>query len=95
MKYYQSGNTVRLIAKFKDYDGVLIDPDLVRVIFYDSKYKETGSVTLSNLNRLSLGEYYYDYTIPMSLNGFSYYEWYSEINGKVSIKRDSISSKFI
>lgn len=90
---YQYGNTVRLECSFFDFNGDKVDPALVKVIIYDQKYNQLTSTTLGSANKLAVGDYFYDYTTDLKEQKL-YYEWYGEVNGKPSLKRNSIVTQF-
>ena len=56
-------------------------------------YKKLNEYVLTSSNKIKTGEYYFDY-IPTK-SGKVYYEWYGEIAGKPSIKRDVLTAQFI
>ncbi|MDW7673791.1 MAG: hypothetical protein SCK28_04555 [Bacillota bacterium] len=85
---YQGGNAIRLTAQFKDWDGENVEPDLVKVIIYDRNYKKLQEHSIGQANRLDTGLFYFDLVIN---EGLYVYEWYSEIDGLPSLKRNLIS----
>jgi len=86
---YQQGNTVRLQGTFYDWDGNLIDPDLVKVIIYDVQYRQLNEYPLDASNRKSVGQYYLDW-ITDTVGSFTY-EMYAEISGTPSLQRQRIN----
>lgn len=93
---YQFGNTVKLEAFFKDFDGNPVDPSNIKLIVYDSKFGVVSSITITSENRVELGHYYYLYTLPAGTNPKTiYYEWYAEIQGSPTVKRESLKLVFI
>lgn len=91
---YQYGNTVRFEVKFYNFNGEPIDPNVIRVIIYNSKYQQLSSDSVGMNNRVNIGEYFYDYTTDKKEQKL-YYEWYGEIDGKPSLKRGQFMTKFI
>ncbi len=91
---FQSGNTIRLSCVFRDFDNQITDPTLVRIIFYDYKYKIIEETSLSQQNKNLDGSYFYDYIIPEGHQKI-FYEWYGEINGTPTIKREFFIVDFI
>lgn len=93
---YLSGSTIRIKATFTDFDNIKIDPDLVKIIFYDDKYTKKSEFVLGEDNRLELGVYYFDYTLPSESynNKKFYYEFYGEYHGKIFLNRESFLVKF-
>lgn len=94
-KTYQTGNTIRFKCQFTDFEGEKVDPNLVKIIFYDYKYNQMENFMLGDGNKISEGEYYFDYILPSRNNQQIYYEWYAEIGGKPALKRDTFMVKFI
>lgn len=91
MKTYQYGNTVRLECAFHDFEGKKVDPQIVKVIIYNHLHKKIHEGVGT---RKGVGEYYYDYTTE-GKQGRVIYEWYGEIDGKASLKREQFVVKFI
>ena len=79
-----ANDTERLLAAFKTWAGVDADPDPVTVKFYDDGKKQIGStITLTiALNRDSVGNWHYDYTIPM-VTGSIWVEFSGTLEGQV------------
>lgn len=88
MNIYQEGNTIRITGQFNDWDGAAIDPTIVRLKVYNAKYELVDSLEVPLTNKIAVGEYFYDYTF--SSMGDFIYEWYAEIDGTPSIKRQRI-----
>ena len=93
-KVYQAGNTIRLECTFHDFDGQLIDPPLISVRIYDLKYKLLSTTSIGNLNRTSKGQYFYDYVSPVQ-GGVVWYEWYAEVGGFPSLRREQLKTSFV
>lgn len=91
---YQYGNTVRFECSFYNFSDEKIDPSFVKIIIYDKNYNVLSENTLGAANKLAIGDYFYDYATEEKEQKI-YYEWYGEINGKPSVKRKSIITKFI
>ena len=91
---YQFGNTVRLDCVFYGFDGERINPDLVKLILYNSRYEILKEEFMKTENQRNIGEYFYDY-ITEDKRQTLYYEWYGEMNGKPSLKRGSFITNFI
>jgi hypothetical protein len=92
---YESGNTITLTCEFKDIYGNLIDPGIVSLIFYDSKYKQLSEVILNNDNRISLGNYTYDYHSDPAKEETVIYEWKGELSGRKILNRKKFRTKFM
>lgn len=91
---YQYGNTIRFECDFFDFNGVKIDPQMIKLVIYNYKYQVLSTIVLNTNNRQNVGEYYYDY-VTESKEQKLYYEWYGEIDGKPSLKRGEFITKFI
>lgn len=94
MNNYQTGNTIRLEGSFFDFDNALIDPDVVKLIIYDFRYKVLETILMLPENKVGIGKYTYDY-VTNDNEQLHYYEWYGEINGKPNLKRGKFTTKFI
>ena len=102
---YQSGNSVKLNATFKDYSGDAVDPDIIRLKLYDSNLTLLDTMTIGAEHRLAVGSYFYIYQLPAQsetayptdpITMYSYYyEWYAEIKGSVSLKRAKLDVSFL
>jgi hypothetical protein len=92
---YQAGNTVRLECTFKDFNGTLVNPETVRVTFYDYRYNVLLQLNLGTNNHLETGVYFYNYTTPSDKENRIIYEWQGVINGVPSLKRGSFRTVFI
>jgi hypothetical protein len=57
------GDTIRLSAEFKDWDGLPADLDDVTITIYDQNKEEMESFTPI---RDDVGKYYYDYTVKLN-----------------------------
>ena len=86
MTFYQVGETLRLNAIITDSDGSLYDPSSVKVKI--NKPDGTEALPFSNMVKLSIGSYYYDYLIP---NGLGTYRWgvvATGFGGRITIDKD-------
>lgn len=90
----QAGNTVRLQCKFYDYEGNLINPSFVKIVFYDYQYNKTFEQTLDAKYRLATGIYFYDYRTEFVEKRYIY-EFYGLIGGLPSIKRSEFLTTFL
>jgi len=83
-----SGNTVRIKAEFKDFDGTNVSPDNVVLRIYSK-----GRVQIDDdisLSPMSEGIYEYDYEIPNLPDRAIYYEFEGELGGNPVIARGKI-----
>jgi hypothetical protein len=94
-KVYQAGNTVRLECTFKDFNGIIVSPQTVKVIFYDYRYNILQQLNLDTSYQLENGVYFYNYTTPSDKEYRIIYEWQGVINGVSSLKRGSFRTVFI
>ena len=86
------GNTVRLKAEFRDFNGEYVSPDNVILRIYDGYKKQVGEdipVLPSDV-----GKYQYDYVIP-DVIGPLYFEFSGEIDGKPILGRTIIDKRWI
>ncbi len=80
------GNTVRLQAEFKDFDGTYFTPDNRKVRIYDggmNVVKEAVPVTITT------GKYYYDHILS---KGDYAFEFYGEIGGFPVLSRAPLTA---
>jgi len=80
----KEGDTVRLKAEFRDFDGNLISPDDVKLTLYDEKREVVAEY---DLVPLSEGVYRYDYIIPENEGSLMYYEFRGLVHGFPTIGR--------
>lgn len=92
---FQAGTTVRLQCIFEDFDGVKINPTIVRITFYDTKYNKLQEYNLNTGNSISTGIYIYNFITSSEEERRYVYEWYGEIDGLPSLKRSSFRTIFI
>jgi len=87
------GNTVRLKAEFRDFDGELVSPGNVVLRIYDGYKKQVGEdipVLPSDV-----GKYQYDYVIPGDVIGPLYFEFVGTIGGLPILGRATIDRRWI
>jgi hypothetical protein len=92
---YQAGNTVYLECTFKDLNGTKVNPDNVKVIFYDYRYVVIDEFLLDENNRSETGVYFFNYVTPNDDEKRIIYEWQGIVNGFPSLKRGSFRTVFI
>ena len=85
------GNTVRLKAEFRDFNGELTDIENPRVVVYDSKRKV---ILDAEPERIEEGKYQYDYVIP-NVIGPLYFEFAGAIEGLPILGRTIIDKRWI
>ena len=93
-KVYYTGTSVRLTCDFYNFEGLLTNPDTVKITIYDYKYEIIDSISMGSSNNAGVGKYYYDYLTDLKESRYIY-EWYGEIDGKPSLKRGSFQTRFI
>jgi hypothetical protein len=86
--HVQRGNTIRLLATFKDWSGEVIDPDFVQVIVYDRQWQKINEQELGPDNHVETGKYFFNYVPERS--GTFYFEWHGRIDGQPSLFRDTL-----
>ena len=81
------GNTVRLKAKFYDIEGTAqnLDGDNAKLTVYNSK-RTVIEGPADCISGSETGEYYYDYTVPIS-EGDLYWEIKGDLGGKQVLTR--------
>ena len=85
------GDTVRLKAEFKDFNGELTDIENPKVVVYDSKRKV---ILDAEPERIEEGKYQYDYVIP-DVIGPLYFEFVGTIGGLPILGRATIDRRWI
>lgn len=93
MKHFQKGNSIRMSAKFTDWDDVPRDPDLVKFMVYDVDYIKLSEVVMAPANHVTIGEYVY-YYVPEG-SGTIFVEWYGEMDGLPSLRRERIEIRTV
>lgn len=84
------GDTIRLKAEFKSWDGVLADPDNIVLKLYDAHKVQIGEdIPIGTQHNVSPGVYQYEYTvtdIPLM-----YFEFQGQLEGKPILARSTIN----
>ena len=91
---YNSGDTVRLKFIIEDFEGELVDPSIIIIKFYDSRYTFMSEVTLDAGNKVSKGIYDYDYESEETRTGDILYKIFATIEGKLSVKKGGMAFVF-
>ncbi len=86
------GNTVRLKAEFKDFNGEYVSPENVILRIYDVYKKQVGEDI--PVSPSGVGKYQYDYVIP-DIAGTLYFEFVGTIGGLPILGRATIDKKWI
>jgi phage tail sheath gpL-like len=93
------GNTVRLKAEFKDFNGEHVSPENVILRIYNAYKKQVGEDI--PVSPSDVGKYQYDYIIPgvvktgNSIAGTLYFEFVGTIGGLPVLGRATIDKKWI
>ncbi len=85
------GDTIRLKAEFKDFNGELTDIENPKVVVYDSKRKV---ILDAEPERIEEGKYQYDYVIP-DVIGPLYFEFVGTIGELPILGRATIDKRWI
>jgi len=86
------GNTVRLKAEFKDFNGEHVSPENVVLRIYNG-YKQQVGEDIPVLPS-DVGKYQYDYVLP-DIIGPLYFEFVGTIGGLPIVGRAAISKRWI
>lgn len=81
------GNTIRLFAEFKTFDGEISDATDVTLRIFDNS--TTYTFTGVQIIRQGLGTYYVDFTIP-SGRGWLKYTWSGTLEGSTALNQGVI-----
>lgn len=84
----QRGNTARLTALIKDFDGAVLAPDSINFKVFDHKYQQISSTPVSLDNRTSSGKYFTYYQPEQ--NGMLIIEWHCVKDGIPSLCRSKM-----
>ena len=87
------GDTIRLKAEFKGFNGELVSPENVNLRIYDGYKKQVGEdipVLPSDV-----GKYQYDYVIPGDVIGPLYFEFAGTVGGLPILGRATIDGRWI
>jgi hypothetical protein len=91
-----AGNTVRLMARFRDFDGNLSDATGIVLRIYDHRRNQIGAdIAITASNRTSLGVYQYDYTIPSTATQAIIYEFSGMVGTLPSVGRGQIPVRWV
>ena len=85
------GNTVRLKAEFKDFNGEHVSPENVILRIYNAYKKQVGEDI--PVSPSDVGKYQYDYVIP-GVVGTLYFEFVGTIGGLPVLGRATIDKKW-
>lgn len=86
------GDTVRLKAEFRDFDGEYVDPDEVKVKLFDGGKKQLGEDITPD--RVDTGKYQCDYVVPSGGPGPLYFEFSGMIGGMPVVGRATIAREW-
>ncbi len=90
------GDSVRLIVRFRTFDGNPVDPTDVKLRILDGEtYDEVESITITEDNKSDVGVYEYDYVVPVGDSATLIYEYSGTYNDKPILSRGSFGRVFI
>ncbi len=94
MNSYQSGNTIKITATFKDEGGNIFDPAFIPSLkLYSGDYSLIDTFTPV---KESEGIYHYFLTLPEDTHPEMYiYEWKTLVDGKPVLKRQQLKVDFV
>ncbi len=84
VKCYLIGSLVRLLAEFKDADGVLMDPDEVKIRVLDPSGNQTTKVYLTDAEVIKDADGMYHYDLDASAAGTWAYRWEGSGTGQAA-----------
>lgn len=87
------GDTVRLKAKFHDWDDTPANVNNIELTIYDREENQLDNFT-TNITNPNTGEYYYDYVVPEG-KGYHIFEFKGELDGDVITRRSKIPVEFV
>lgn len=67
-----TGDTVRLIVKFRNFDGKAIDPTDAKLKIFSESEQTIEEIQLNDTNRLEVGVFYFDYIVPVGEGNLIY-----------------------
>jgi hypothetical protein len=89
------GDTIRLQCHFKSFNGQSVDPINVTLTIYDKDKNQVEHYELDETNKQNIGVYFYDYSPPLELNDYFYFEFAGSYNNKPILVRDKVEIKFV
>lgn len=90
------GNTIRLRAEFRTFDGTLTSPNNVELTIYDYRRDVLiGPIPISIDNAVSEGIFEYDYTIISGTSMVIYYQFSAILEGTPIVARGKIPVSWV
>jgi len=92
---YQTGDTIRIKATFKTFEGLLSDltnPPTLKI--YNPDKEIIATILGASLTHSSTGVYYYDYTLP-STEGKYTYEFSGTVESTTVLRRGHVDVGFL
>lgn len=86
------GDTVRLKAEFKDFDGEYISPDDVKLKIYDGSKQVIEEISVAPYE---IGKYQCDYTVVGGYPDPFYYEFTGMLGDKPVLGRSELKRKWV
>lgn len=98
-----TGDTVQLQVQFKTFDGNAIEPTNVALKIYKptslNTFELLETISLSETEKVGVGEYHYNYTIPTELNAssinFIVYEFSGLYQNSTTLARGKVNIRFV
>lgn len=90
------GDTVRLVVRFRTFNGEPVDPENVTLRILDGdSYEEVESILVPVDSKVNVGIYEYDYIVPEGESNTLVYEYSGTFNEKPILSRGSFNRAFI
>lgn len=90
------GDSVRLIVRFRTFNGNPVDPTNVKLRILDGDtYEEIESFTVTDGSKTDIGVYKVDYVVPEGDSEKVIYEFSGVYNDKPILARGSFNRAFI
>jgi len=89
------GDTIRLKAKFRTWNGIAADPENTELRIYDKNRRQIGeTISISSEHRTTPGAYQYDFTVPDQGSPI-YYEFSGLLEDKPILARGRIEVDWV
>lgn len=89
------GDTIRLKAEFRTWNGIAADPDNIVLRIYDSYRKQIGDdILIGSEHRTGPGAYQYDYIVTNQSKP-TFFEFSGMLEGKPIVGRSEIEVNWL
>lgn len=89
------GDTIRLRAEFRTWDGLAADPENIELRIYDKDRRQIGeTISISSGHRTALGAYQYDFIVPNQSSPV-YYEFSGLLEDAPIVARSRIEVDWV